>query len=51
MDDWWKWAVVGAAGLGLLAVKRYMNGPTYRGRAIIEGKTVIVTGANSGIGG
>jgi len=34
----------------LLHFRRYSNGAVYRGQGRIDGKVVIVTGANSGIG-
>ena len=34
----------------LLCIRRYSNGAVYRGQGRIDGKVVIVTGANTGIG-
>lgn len=51
---WWKWCtvgVVGVTGIGLLALKRYFGATTrYLTNASMLGKTVIITGGNTGIG-
>lgn len=46
----WRWLVLGATGLGVLALRRYMAGGVCRSRALMTGKTVVITGANTGIG-
>lgn len=46
----WKWWVLGATGVGLVVLRRYMAGGVCRSRALMAGKTVLITGANSGIG-
>lgn len=51
MEINWKWVAVGVtAGVGIFVIKRYMAGGVCRSRALMTGKTVIVTGANCGIG-
>jgi len=50
MHSKWKWIVLGAAGVGILMIRRHMGGGVYRSRALMTGKTVIITGANTGIG-
>ncbi|BFZ07211.1 hypothetical protein BsWGS_10250 [Bradybaena similaris] len=42
-------AIVVAVG-GLMLLKKYMAGGQYGGKETIKGKTVIITGANTGIG-
>ncbi|KAK2853610.1 hypothetical protein Q5P01_006271 [Channa striata] len=39
-----------AAGAGLLALRRWMAGRVCRSKVGLEGKTVLITGANTGIG-
>lgn len=50
MEINWKWVAVGVTGIGIFIIKRYMAGGVFRSRALMIGKTVIVTGANCGIG-
>lgn len=50
MEINWKWVAVGVTGIGIFVIKRYMAGGVCRSRALMIGKTVIVTGANCGIG-
>ena len=45
-----KWVVIGAAGFIVIMIKQYFRGGICRSKALMIGKTVIVTGSNSGIG-
>ena len=38
------------AVVGLLALKRYMGGGVCRSKARLDNKTVLITGANTGLG-
>lgn len=46
----WKYLVIGSAGLGILLLKRRFGGAKCASKALMNGKTVIITGANTGIG-
>ena len=52
LDHWyWKWIAIGVStGIGLLLVRRRIAGAVCRCDTLLKGKTVIVTGANTGIG-
>ncbi|KAI1904495.1 hypothetical protein AGOR_G00006240 [Albula goreensis] len=43
-------AVVTVAGVGLVALRRWLAGGVCRSNARLDGKTVLITGANTGIG-
>lgn len=43
-------SVAAVAGVGILALRRWMAGGVCRSKVSLEGKTVLVTGANTGIG-
>lgn len=44
------WHLVYIVACGLIALKRYMAGGVCRSKALMTGKTVLITGANTGIG-
>ncbi|KAK3774917.1 hypothetical protein RRG08_007274 [Elysia crispata] len=44
------WLVIFAVPVGLVLLREWSNGGFYRGKERITGKTVIITGANTGIG-
>ena len=46
----WKYIAIGGAGVGILLLKRRFGGAKCTAKALMNGKTVIVTGANTGIG-
>ena len=52
MDGWWKWTLAaGATGVTILVVRRvFSGGIVCKSKVLIKDKTVIITGANSGIG-
>lgn len=51
LQEHWKWVAVGTiGGLSLFALKRYIGGVVYHHKGSASGKTVIITGANCGIG-
>ncbi|ELT94177.1 hypothetical protein CAPTEDRAFT_227984 [Capitella teleta] len=49
-DNYWKLVTVGAIGLSLYALRRYCGGKVFNPRGLANGKTIIITGANAGIG-
>jgi retinol dehydrogenase-14 len=46
----WQWVLLGATGLGIIMIRRHMAGGVCHSKCLMKGKTVIVTGANTGIG-
>ena len=49
--QWWTWIAAGAtAGIGLILIRRLVSGNVCQSQASMNGKTVVVTGASSGIG-
>lgn len=48
-ESWWPFIIAGVAGI-LYGLRSWLRGPKCVGGAKLNGKTVIVTGANSGIG-
>ena len=46
----WKWVALGGAGLSVFFLRHYIAGPRCPSKTLIPGKTVIITGANCGIG-
>ena len=51
LRNWWTWIAAGVtAGLGVMLIRRLVAGKVCQSRASLNGKTVVVTGASSGIG-
>ena len=48
--NWWKLTLLGATGFSIYMIKRRVAGAICPSNALMTGKTVIITGANSGIG-
>ena len=46
---WWVWAI-GLPSIGLMAIKFMLRCNKFTGEITLQGKTAIITGANSGIG-
>ncbi|MED6255862.1 hypothetical protein ATANTOWER_016011 [Ataeniobius toweri] len=42
--------VAAVAGIGILGLRRWMAGGVCRSKVRLDGKTVLITGANTGIG-
>jgi len=51
LTEWWAWiAATVSAGLGVVLIRRLVAGKVCQSGASMDGKTVLVTGASSGIG-
>ncbi len=51
MEGWWKWCLAGAGGtIGIALIKWRVAGRQFRSNALMAGKTVVITGANVGLG-
>ena len=49
--NWWTWIAAGvSAGVAVVLIRRRVAGNKCRSGASMTGKTVVITGANSGIG-
>ncbi|KAI0241881.1 Retinol dehydrogenase 14, partial [Lamellibrachia satsuma] len=48
--SWWKLSLLGATGFSIYMIKRRVAGRMCPSNALMVGKTIIITGANSGIG-